>query len=110
MNLAALDESRFAGVTSHSRVQRFAAIQDVEPRRAEVQSALRQFTEQRAYHRRIFRRALTNSQHRLGSIAANAKAAIICRSLNGVPSISTAHSRTSPSPPPLTSFTFPPLP
>ena len=46
VDLAALDEGSLAGVASHGRMQRFAAVEDVQPRRREVQSALHQFTQQ----------------------------------------------------------------
>ena len=73
VNLATLDEPRFAGMLAHGCGERFASIEDVKPRRREVQAALHQLTQQRTYHRSILRRAFANAQHGFCSIAANPK-------------------------------------
>jgi hypothetical protein len=73
VNLTTLDEGRLARVLPHGGSERFAAIQNVQPRRREVQSALYQFTQQSARHRRVFGRALADAQYGFGPIAANPK-------------------------------------
>ena len=73
MNLAALNEGGFSGVALHRRMQRLAAIENVEPRRAEIQTALHQIAQQRTDQRGIFGRAFTQPQHGFCAVAADAQ-------------------------------------
>ncbi len=62
VDLAALDEGSLTGVASHGRMERFAAVEDVQPRQGEVQAALHQFTQQAAHYGRTFRRAFPDTR------------------------------------------------
>ena len=96
MDLAALDAGGLARMTTHRRSQRLTAIQHIQAGHAEVQAASGQITEQLANHRGVLGCSLAQPQHRFAPVPADPQATIIWRSRNGVPSISTAHSRNSP--------------
>ena len=106
VDLAALDERRLARVTAHRRCQRLAAVQDIQPRHAEVQPR-----SSRSLSNSLTTAAFSVAPSRMPNTVLRPsqpmpRATIICRSLNGVPSISTAHSRNSPSGRSINCFTF----
>jgi hypothetical protein len=45
VDLAALDERSLASVATHGRVQRFTTVQDIQPRRGEVQATHGELTQ-----------------------------------------------------------------
>jgi hypothetical protein len=55
VDLAALDRRRLTGILFHGRSQRLAAVENVEPRFGEIESATHQIAEQFTDYRRIFR-------------------------------------------------------
>src|SRR5581483_4011554 len=67
VHLAALHERRISGVTPDRGANRFAAIDDVQSRLAEVQPSFHQVAQQGAHHGCIFRRALPQTQYQLTS-------------------------------------------
>ncbi|OPZ47036.1 MAG: hypothetical protein BWY92_01850 [Firmicutes bacterium ADurb.BinA052] len=71
--LAALDEARLAGVPFHRRSQGLAAVENVQPRRTEIQAALHQFAQQRVHHSGIFGGSLAQPQYRFAPVAADAQ-------------------------------------
>ena len=106
VDLAALDERSLAGVASHGRVQRFAAVQDIQPRQGKSRPRSTS-----SLNRLLTTAVFSVAPSRMPSTVLCPsqpipRAAIIYRSLNGVPSMSTAHRRNWPSGRSISSFTF----
>jgi hypothetical protein len=106
VDLTTLEEGGLASVPTDGRVQGFTAIQHIQPRRAEIHPR-----SSRSLNSAPTTVAFSVAPSRRPSTVLHPsqpmpKATIIWRSLNGVPSISTAHSRSSPSGRSINCFTF----
>ena len=68
VGLTALHQRSLARVTLHCRVQRFGAVQDIEPRGAKIQSSSSHVLQQLAHHGGIFGGSFAQSQYRLFAV------------------------------------------
>src|ERR1039457_5175361 len=73
VDLAALDRCRLTGVLLHRCCQRLAAIQNVQPRRDEIEAAFHQVAQQLAHHRRVLRGSLPYAQDRFAPVFTDAQ-------------------------------------